>query len=91
MKQKTANSNGILQHLPDTSGKSGYKGLWSGYTVIIPFDNEDYVFDVDREMIGSEKTCEIFVVGQTASIITTMDQKYSGHYIDGSLVWEGNV
>lgn len=90
MSPKTANSLGLLS-VPDTKGKSGYKGLWVGFDVILPFDDGDYIFRVDEEMVDSEVTCEVFVVGQTASVKKTRNQKYSGHYIDGVLVWEGNI
>ena len=92
MSPKVANSLGFVE-IPNTGlGKAGYKGLWFGYDVLVPFtDGYNYKFIVDEEVLGEVQTCEIFVSGETARVKKTKNQNYSGSIVNGNLVLNDGV
>ncbi len=87
MSPKCANSLGFVE-IPNTGlNKSGYKGLWIGYNVYVPFDNNEmYKFIVDEEVLDRVQTCDVIVMGETARIKKTKNQNYFGSFIDGVMI-----
>ncbi len=65
-----------------------YFGIWDSFRVAIPFEKEDYIFEVESENCGEITTCLVYVYDKMARVNRNKTELNKKANYDGSITNE---